>query len=223
MPDVRLTHDRDGRFPPRVAEAFFCVPLATLAVACAWTWLVLWMERQTGGIGGFWAKSSVQWGAPFAAGAVQFCVGVAPLMHLSAIVSRKQAVKVWLVGASFVLWGSWLAFLFGGIYGTLHAIICGIALGQATRSALVALLPLLNLIPAWVVGGALTHHLGLSDLFSTVIGVWNVLMSCEVAIWAAMARRDAPADGDCRACGYDLSGLPQGSTCPECGIVRDPA
>lgn len=97
------------------------------------------------------------------------------------------------------------------------SLLLSMLLVVVTRSKLVALGVGLAFVAALM-------SLPLARIWSTRIGavhvgadgvLWTLLTVVPVYVWAIRSRR-APADGLCRACGYDLAGV-TGRVCPECG------
>ena len=60
------------------------------------------------------------------------------------------------------------------------------------------------------------HHAGeQGDVVLPMWCLWLAVAAPTAYLWCRDRRRFAP--GLCQRCGYDLSGLPPGGACPECG------
>jgi hypothetical protein len=90
---------------------------------------------------------------------------------------------------------------------------------------LVALLTVSTRVFEVSVVGGLRDALFSFDIALTSMGVWYIILVMSVIAHARLraAVRAARSVGwsMCERCGYDLRGLPEGHTCPECGRQYD--
>lgn len=162
-------------------------------------------------------------------------------MKRAGVAPGRRMIPAWMVGATFPLWFLAVSIGVGQLIGPasnlpigfgpgfVPAIVVGsalswIAITCATGSRRAAVGALWGAIAAIFIGGAeyffATHVAGGTIWHAILVPVvmalvWRSLVGLGLARWSAHTR--AHNHTLCSKCAYDLTGLPAGTLCPECG------
>ncbi len=163
-------------------------------------------------------------------------------MKRAGVAGGRRMIPAWIVGATFPLWFMAVSIGIGKLIapasnapagfgpGLMPAIIVGsalswIAIAHATGSRRAAVGAIWGAIAAIFIGAVelvFTRQLAGGMIFRAVllslvlVIVWRSLVGLGLARWSKQARASRN-DSLCAKCAYDLTGLPAGTLCPECG------